>query len=132
MSFHRPVVIMQMPEQLEAREAQAFMQDFEPLLQSEQPRIVFDFSEVRRVDRVGAEMIQQCFEQAMQRDGELKLAGLSPEAEVALELMRRPGVFPTFLTSDEAIRSFRSPAVAKNIKIGPSGIAQAGISRKAS
>ena len=130
MSFHRPVVIMQMPEQLEAREAEALMQDVEPLLECEHPRIVFDFSGVRSVDRAGAEMILHCFEQAMQRDGELKLAALSPEAEVALELMRRLEVLQTFLTSDEAVRSFRSAPVVENAKIGPSGVGQ--ILRKAS
>ena len=132
MSFHRPVVIMQMPEQLEARAAETFMQDFEPMLAGERPRFVFDFTGVRRVDRAGAEMILHCLEQAMRREGELKLAALSAEAEVALELMRRPGVLQTFLTCDEAVRSFSSVAVADNTRIGPSGIAQAEILRKAS
>ena len=134
MSFHRPVVIMEMPERLVAREAESFMQEFAPLLECEQPRIVFDFSGVRNVDRAGAGMVLHCLREAMQRDGELKLAGLSPEAEVALEFMRKPGVLQTFLSSDEAVRSFRSPWVSENasgnVKIGPSRFAPASL-RKA-
>jgi len=49
----------------------------------------------------------------MKRDGDLKLASLSPEAEVILELMRVARVFEAFATSEEAVRSFNAvPTVA--------------------
>jgi anti-anti-sigma factor len=103
-----PVVVMQMPEQLDSTAVRAFMQDMQPLLEIHRPRIVFDCSQVRYMDSAGVEMILHCLEEAMKRDGDLKLAALSPESEVVLELMRVARVFEAFATSDEAVRSFNA------------------------
>ena len=101
-----PVVVMQVPEQLHAGEARAFSQELGPLLESSRPRIVLDCSLVRSIDSTGVEMLLQSLEEALKRDGDLKLAALSAEAEVILELMRVSRVFETFATSDDAVRSF--------------------------
>src|ERR1700736_2780 len=109
MLTHRPVLIMEMPGQLNSVEAQTFLQEFEPLLDSPCPRIVFDCSQVRHVDRAAVAMILHCLEEAMKCDGDLKLAALSAESDAVLELRR---VFEAFATSDDAVRSFNSfPAV---------------------
>ena len=101
-----PVVVMQMPEQLNAGGVRTFMQELEPLLECHRPRIVLDCSPVRYMDSAGVEMMLHCLEEAMKRDGDLKLAALSPESEVVLELMRVARVFEAFATCDEAVRSF--------------------------
>ena len=103
-----PVVVMQVPEQLNAAGIQNFMQELGPLLESNRPRIVLECSEVRSIDSAGVEMLLRCLEEALKRDGDLKLAALSAEAEVILELMRIARVFETFQTSDEAVRSFNA------------------------
>ena len=103
-----PVVVMQVPEQLNSAAVRAFLQEMEPLLEIQRPRIVFDCSQVRYMDSAGVEMMLHCLEEAMKRDGDLKLASLSPESEVVLELMRVARVFEAFTTSDEAVRSFNA------------------------
>ena len=108
MSTQRPVLIMQLPEQLDALGAQMFMQELESLFDSQHPRIIFDCSAIRYMDGVGVEMMHHCLEEVRKRDGDLKLAALSPEAQVVLELMRDARVFDTFATSDDAVHSFRS------------------------
>ncbi len=108
-----PVVIMQAPEQLNLDAVRIFLQEVEPLLECHRPRIVLDCSQVRYIDNSGVEMMLHCLEEAMKRDGDLKLAALSPESEVILELMRVARVFEAFATSDEAVRSFNGiPAEA--------------------
>jgi anti-anti-sigma factor len=97
---------MQVPEQLNAGEARTFLQELRPLLESNRPRIVLDCSLVRSIDSAGVEMLLHSLEETLKRDGDLKLAALSPEAEVILELMRVARVFETFATSDDAVRSF--------------------------
>lgn len=106
-----PVVVMQVPEQLNAGEAHSFLQELGPLLESNRPRIVLDCSLVRSIDSAGVEMLLQSLEETLKRDGDLKLAALSPEAEVLLELMRVARVFETFATSDDAVRSFNVVSV---------------------
>ena len=103
-----PVVVMQVPENLNAGGAKSFMDDLGPLLESNRPRIVLDCSQVRSIDSAGVEALLQCLEEALKRDGDLKLAALSPEAEVILELMRVARVFENFQSSEEAVRSFNA------------------------
>jgi anti-anti-sigma factor len=97
---------MQVPEQLTGRETHEFMRDLVPLLESSRPRIVLECSQVRSMDTAGVEALLHCLEESLKRDGDLKLAALSPEAEVILELLRVARVFETFPTSEEAVRSF--------------------------
>jgi len=103
-----PVIIMQLPEELNVKEVQAFMQEMGPLLESNRPRIVLECSQVRSMDSAGVEMLLRCLEEVLKRDGDLKLAALSAEAEVILEIMRVARVFETFQTSEEAARSFNA------------------------
>ena len=101
-----PVVVMQVPEILGLKEVGEFTQELSPLLQCNRPRIVLDCSQVRSIDSAGVETLLQSLEEALKRDGDLKLASLSPEADVMLELMRVARVFETFESCDEAVRSF--------------------------
>jgi anti-anti-sigma factor len=108
-----PVVIMQLPEELNVKEVHNFMQEIGPLLESNRPRVVLECSQVRSMESAGVEMLLRCLEEVLKRDGDLKLAALSAEAEVILELMRVARVFETFSTSEEAARSFNAiPAEA--------------------
>ncbi|HKU26886.1 MAG TPA: STAS domain-containing protein [Candidatus Sulfotelmatobacter sp.] len=106
-----PVVVMQVPENLKGVEVSHFLEEVGPLLESNRPRIVLDCSQVRSIDSAGVEALLQCVEEALKRDGDLKLAALSPECEVILELMRVARVFEIFQTSEEGVRSFNAVPV---------------------
>ena len=103
---NRPVVVMQLPEQLNPENIHNFLQELQPLLEGSRPRIVLDCSQVSCIDGAGVEMLLHCLEEAMKRDGDLKLAAVSPESGVILELMRVDRVFETFGTTEEAVQSF--------------------------
>jgi anti-sigma B factor antagonist len=99
---------MQVPEVLSVTEVHDFMQELGPLLESNRPRIVLDLSQVRSMESSGVEMLLRCLEEVLKRDGDLKLASMSPEAEVILELMRVARVFECFATCEDAARSFNA------------------------
>lgn len=101
-----PVVVVQVPEEFKSGEVAQFLDELSPLLESHHPRIVLDCSQVRSMDSAGVEMLLQCLEEALKRDGDLKLAALSPQAEVMMELMRVARIFETYQTCEEAVRSF--------------------------
>src|SRR5579864_657628 len=103
-----PVAVMQMPEQLNNAEARFFWQELYPLLESDHPRLVLDCSQVRYIDSAGIEMLLQAMEEAMKRDGDLKLAEVSPEAAVMLELMRVDRLFEVFDSCNAAVQSFQA------------------------
>jgi anti-sigma B factor antagonist len=102
----RPVVVKRMPERINARTAREFLRDVRPLLYTDRPQIVFDLSQVGQLDSAGVEMLLTCMSEAHRRDGDLKLAALSPQASVVLELTRTERLFEVYETSTDAVRSF--------------------------
>lgn len=101
-----PVIVMELPEQLYQPEVSAFLDGLRPLLEIDRPRIVLDSSKVRHIDSAGVEMLLHCLEEAMKRDGDLKLAAVPPESAIILELMRVDRLFEVFDTCEEAAKSF--------------------------
>ena len=121
MNGARPVIVQQLPEKLTRGQVPTFLQEVEPFLHSERPRIVFDFSQVAQVDSAGIEMLLNCMEEALKRNGDLKLAAVPPEAAVVLELTGVDRLFEIFDNPADAAESFhRFPAHAFQ-QTSPSG-----------
>ncbi len=106
METNRPVVVKRLPERLNLKQARAFCREMDPILNSDRPQIVFDCSQVRQVDAAGVEMLLQCLSHVIRRDGDLKLAGLSPEMAIILEMTRTERLFEVYETSADAVLSF--------------------------
>jgi len=106
METSRPVVVKRMPERIDQREARKFFADVQPFLTADRPQLVFDLSQVRQLDSAGVEMLLQCVSEVMKRDGDLKLASLSHQATMVLELTRTDRLFEIYQNSTEAARSF--------------------------
>jgi|SRR5215467_4611296 len=102
----RPVVVKRMPQRLNLRAAREFLQDVHPFLTADRPQIVFDLAQVQQLDAAGVELLLYCMSEAHKRDGDLKLASLSPQAAVMLELTRTERLFEIYETSADAVRSF--------------------------
>ncbi len=102
----RPVVVKRMPERVNGRTSRDFLRDVQPFLTTDRPQLVFDLSQVRQLDAAGVEMLLRCMSEAHKRDGDLKLAVLSPQAAVVLELTRAERLFEIYETSTDAVRSF--------------------------
>ncbi|HWY68467.1 MAG TPA: STAS domain-containing protein [Terriglobales bacterium] len=106
METSRPVVVKRMPEKVNQQEARKFFADVQPFLTSDRPQLVFDLSLVKQLDAAGIEMLLQCVAEVMKRDGDLKLASLSRQASMVLELTRTDRLFEVYENSTEAARSF--------------------------
>jgi len=106
MKTGRPVLVMQLPTRLNLSEARVFLPEVMSVLKNDRPHIVFDFSEVQQVDSAGVELLLKCLERIMSLDGDLKLAALTPQASVILELTRVDRLFEMFTTVDAAVESF--------------------------
>jgi anti-sigma B factor antagonist len=110
MNASYPVVVMEVPGALNNLEGQAFFQELQPLLETDRPRIVLDCSQLQRVDSAGIEILLHCIEEAMKRDGDVKLAAVPPASIAILELMRVDRLFEVFDTVEEATQSFHAVA----------------------
>ena len=102
----RPVVVKRVPEKLNRIQARKLLSEVRPFLQSDRPQVVFDFANVRQMDTAGVEMLLHCVSEAMKRDGDVKLASVSPQAAVILEMTRTSRLFETYESSTDAVRSF--------------------------
>jgi anti-sigma B factor antagonist len=110
MNASYPVVVMEVPGSLNNLEGQAFFHELQPLLETDRPRIVLDCSQLQHVDSAGIEILLHCIEEAMKRDGDVKLAAVLPAPIAILELMRVDRLFEIFDTVEEATRSFHAVA----------------------
>src|SRR5229473_1076728 len=88
MSTSGPVIVMQLPEQLKRQEVGPFLEELQPLLESDRPRVVLDCSQVRHMDSAGVEMLLHCMQETMKRDGDLKLAAISPDSAGIVDHLR--------------------------------------------
>ncbi len=102
----RPVVVKHMPERINLKQAREFLREVQPFLKSDRPQIVFDFSHVKQIDAAGVDMLLHCMGEAMKRDGDVKLASLSPPAAVILEMTRTDRLFEIYQNAVDAVRSF--------------------------
>jgi anti-sigma B factor antagonist len=119
MSTRGPVIVMEAPENLNHSEGKAFLAELQPLLQIDRPRIVLDCSQVQHMDSAGIEMLLNCMGEAMKRDGDIKLADLSPASAAILELMRVDRLFEVFDTAEAATRSFQAVTLSDAPEIQP-------------
>jgi anti-sigma B factor antagonist len=106
METSRPVVVKRLPERLNLKQARQFFKEVQPFLNADRPQVVFDLSQVRQMDAAGVDMLLQCVDAAMKRDGDVKLASVSPQAATLLELTRTDRLFEIYETATDAARSF--------------------------
>lgn len=112
-------IATRLPVKLDQAEGKTFLLEVQPLLEVDRPRVVLDCSQLQTIDSVGVEILLHCLDEAMKRDGDLKLAALSPVAAVVMELMRADRVFEIFETVEEAVRSFDMVAAIESPQTPP-------------
>jgi anti-anti-sigma regulatory factor len=61
------------------------------------------------MDRFAIHMLLCCLEEAMKRDGDVKLAAISPSARDTLERTRVDRLFEIYETESDAVNSFFRP-----------------------
>ena len=70
------------------------------------PRIVLDCSKLRRIDCAGLRVLLRCLEEAMKRNGDVKLAAVSPAVAAILELTSADRLFEAFNDALAAVNSY--------------------------
>jgi anti-anti-sigma regulatory factor len=100
------VKVEQLPETLSVRQGQLFLGELESSIDVDRPSIVLDCSKVRRMDRPAINLLLCCLEEAMKRNGDVKLAAVPQEARPILERAGVDRLFEIFDTNAEAVSSF--------------------------
>jgi len=106
MTPYSPVVVKTLTARLDRNQVAAFRRGMQEVLRMDQPRVVFDFCSVTHLDSAGIDFLLNCLSAIVRRDGELKLAAVSPQAATVLEITRVGRFFEIFPTVEDAVRSF--------------------------
>jgi anti-sigma B factor antagonist len=105
----RSVAVRKLPERISRAQHQDVYKDLESCIIVDRPAVVLDCSEVRELDRSGIHLLLCCLEEAMKRNGDVRLSGLSPEVKSALQAAEVDSLFHSFGDVSEAIDSFHRP-----------------------
>lgn len=102
----RPVAVMQLPEQLGRKEARLFTREAERSMDITRPYLVIDCSQVRDLDKSVVHVLLRCLEEAMKRNGDVKLVGIPLAADAILGSTVTNRLFEIFDTTADAVNSF--------------------------
>ena len=100
------VTVKQLPESLSVEQGRSFLRELGLCLTVNRPCLVLDFSNLRQLDRPIIHLLLCCLKEAMKRNGDVRLAGVSPEAGAILNLAGVDRLFRVFDLSADAECSF--------------------------
>lgn len=103
----RNITVKELPGKLNRDSERRFFRELEPAMNVERPAIVLDCSQLREMDLTAIHLMLCCLEEAMKRNGDVRLAGVSAQAKQNLHTMNADRLFHMFETSQEAVESFK-------------------------
>jgi anti-sigma B factor antagonist len=105
-----------LPEALSEKESAQLLRELVSHMSIERPCIVLDCGSIRQMDRSFLNLLLGCLEEAMKRNGDVKLAAVPSHAKLVLRAIGAHRLFEVFDTGTEAVRSFQ-----RHIPVGISG-----------
>lgn len=103
----RAVTVHEVPEKVTAASERRFLRELQQYVETERPRLVLDCSRALQMDNATIHLLLCCLEEAMKRNGDVKLAGVHPEAKATLQFAGVSRLFETYASVTEAKQSFR-------------------------
>jgi len=108
----RAVTVHEVPAEVTASKERTFLRDLQEYVETERPRLVLDCSRIRRMNRPTMHLLLSCLEEAMKRNGDVRLAALPPEAQISPRLAGIRRLFEVYPTVAEAVHSFQQRPMA--------------------
>jgi anti-anti-sigma factor len=105
----RSVAIRKLPERISGAQRDEVYKDLETCINVDRPAVVLDCSTLRVFDRSAVHLLLCCLEEAMKRNGDVRLAALRPEARSLLHSTGVESLFQCFETISEAVESYHTP-----------------------
>ena len=106
---NRSIEVRKLPERIEGSRLAELYRDMETCINVDGPAVVLDCSLLRQVDKPATHFLLCCLEEAMKRNGDLRLAALAPHSRAEIGSMGLDCLFQIFESVDEAVESFRIP-----------------------
>jgi len=114
----RAIAVKQMPEAMTLGQRKKFFVELEGCMNIDRPFIVLDCSKVIQMDGAANHVLLCCLEEAMKRNGDVRLAAVTPGAMAQLQHAGIDRLFEIFSTNDLALNSFRQLSMNPGSQLG--------------
>jgi len=108
MTFNHTVIVEPLLAARNVHQEQALVQQLMSRMAPRRPYLVLDCSGLESIDKPEMRVLLNCLAEALKRNGDVRLAGVSKEAMAALESTGVAGLFRIFSTSAEAAASYHT------------------------
>jgi anti-anti-sigma regulatory factor len=102
----RRVVVVPLPADLDAAAEQMLFDEVERCMDPDRPCLVFDFTLVSDLSDALVYRLLCCLEEAMKRNGDIRLAALPSDSHAAFERSSLDRLFEIYDSTAEAVSSF--------------------------
>jgi anti-anti-sigma factor len=119
----RTVIVKQLPETDNDEQGWAFLEELKMSLQVERPRIVLNCASVRSFGRSSLHLLLCCLEEAMKRNGDVKLSAMSKSARTILAASGMDRLFQVYEDDAAAVKSFQRLPILTIPQLSTSGLA---------
>ena len=101
----RSITVAQLPEAMHMSQGRHLLTELMSGMNIDRPCLVLDCSELCQMDSATLHVLLCCLEEAMRRDGDVKLAAVTTSVRETLELSRVGRLFEMYETETDAVNS---------------------------
>jgi len=112
MATKRLVTIEQLPEVTSKGQGRRFLDRIQDRMSDKRPGLVLDCSGLSQMDKPVLNLLLSCLEEAMKRNGDARLAAVSPSAQLMLKSIGADSLFQIFPSNADAVNSFHQHSAA--------------------
>lgn len=117
----RGVIVIELPATIDAKQAKARVRELaNRIAPVVRPCVVLDCARVRRIDSAFLHLLVCSLEEAMKRNGDVRLSGLPEAARPAFKSMGMERLFRLYPTAAQAAESFRRSGPITETTFAPS------------
>jgi len=112
MKYRRRLIeVRTLPGHIDGPQLRTLYRELESCINVDGPAVVLDCSMLCRVDKPAIHFLLCCLEEAMKRNGDIRLAGLQPALMAEIRSTGLDSLFQIFESIEDALESFRMPHV---------------------
>ncbi len=108
----RTVSLRKLPGRLDRAQQKALYRELQSAIAIDRPRLVLDCSILERLDEPVIQLLLCCLEEAMKRNGDVRLAAFKPEVRAVFNSFGLEKLFRVFADVDSAVESFRTACIS--------------------
>ena len=110
MKYRRKLIeVRTLPGRIDGAGLRTLYRELESCINVDSPAVVLDCSMLNQIDKPAIHFLLCCLEEALKRNGDIRLAALQPELRAEIESTGLASLFQIFDSIEDALESFQMP-----------------------